>query len=252
MAWGAVGPLGLMWIPALVSIAMRLIYREGFGDVGWRAGRLRYWAWAYLGPVGFAAFTYGCAWLVGAVVFHMPPALAAELGTNSAPVAWAISTALAVSAGFAIGLFYSFGEELGWRGYLLTRMVEAQLPAPLLSSGLIWSLWHLPLVLWGGYATSDSPWLSALLFTVCISFAGMFVGWLRLAGGSVWTAVIMHTAHNTYYQAVFDPWFDGRGEAYFAGEAGVFSIVAYGGITVWLWRSGRLRQAVRSPVLRPS
>jgi hypothetical protein len=39
------------------------------------------------------------------------------------------------------------GEEIGWRGYMLTRLVDAGIPRPVLASGLIWGLWHVPVVL---------------------------------------------------------------------------------------------------------
>ena len=44
----------LMWIPGLASILFRFVLREGFADVGWRIGKIRFWAWAYIGPLGLA------------------------------------------------------------------------------------------------------------------------------------------------------------------------------------------------------
>ena len=45
------------------------------------------------------------------------------------------------------------GEEIGWHGYMLTRLVDAGMAKPILTSGLIWGLWHVPLIL-GGYTWS--------------------------------------------------------------------------------------------------
>jgi membrane protease YdiL (CAAX protease family) len=143
----------------------------------------------------------------------------------------------------------SLGEELGWRGYLLTRLVEAKIPAPLWVSGLIWGAWHLPLILWGDYATSSRPWLSATLFMIVVTLAGVFFGWLRLAGGSVWPAMLAHSSHNVAYQSIFDAHMNGPLERTFAGEQGLFSIVAYGAAVAWLWRSGRLARVLERPVL---
>src|SRR6266702_1713444 len=55
----------LMWIPGLISILFRLIFREGFGDVGWKAGKARFWLWAYLGPLALAAITIVVALFLG-------------------------------------------------------------------------------------------------------------------------------------------------------------------------------------------
>jgi len=66
----------------------------------------------------------------------------------------------------------SFGEEVGWRGYLLTRLFDAKVPAPIFWNGLIWGLWHVPFFLaWvpsrslrsEGQSQFSSLWL-ALLF----------------------------------------------------------------------------------------
>ena len=51
--WFAI--LVLMWIPGLVSVLFRVLFREGFGDVGWRVGKIRFWMWAYVAPLALAA-----------------------------------------------------------------------------------------------------------------------------------------------------------------------------------------------------
>ena len=236
----------LMWIPALVSIALRIFGHEGFADVGWRPGPWRYWAWAYFGPMAFATFTYAATLAVGAVVFESKPS---ALGFESPVVRWLVLALINASVGVFVANILSFGEELGWRGYLLTRMVQAKLPFPLVLSGVVWGTWHLPIILWGDYATSGKPWLSAILFMIVVTLAGVFFGWLRLAGGSVWTAVIAHSSHNVFYQAVFDTHFDGPLEPYLAKEQGVFSIVAYAAVVAWLHKTGRLARVTNEPVI---
>src|SRR5688500_2802887 len=80
-----------------------------------------------------------------------------------------------------IASLLSFGEELGWRGYMTTRLVQAKVPAPLVVGAIIWGAYHVPLILWGDYSTSSLPALSAALFMVCVVFVGLFFAWLRLA-----------------------------------------------------------------------
>src|SRR5215813_8175598 len=53
--WVAI--LVLMWIPGLLSILFRLMFREGFADVGWRVWNLRFWAWAYFAPLALATLS---------------------------------------------------------------------------------------------------------------------------------------------------------------------------------------------------
>jgi membrane protease YdiL (CAAX protease family) len=88
-----------------------------------------------------------------------------------------------------------FGEEWGWRGYLLPRLLPlGQWPA-LLLSGVIWGLWHAPIILLG-YNYPLHPNLGWLLMVgFCVVWA-ILLGWTRLATGSVWPAVLAHGAIN--------------------------------------------------------
>src|SRR5438876_10463 len=43
----------------------RLVFREGFGDVGWKVGKARFWLWAYFGPLALAAITIVVALFLG-------------------------------------------------------------------------------------------------------------------------------------------------------------------------------------------
>jgi len=95
---------------------------------------------------------------------------------------------------------FALSWGIGWRGHLHPRWVQAGLPRAGISAGLIWGVWHLPLILWGDYSTSSMPWLSALLFIATITPAGIFAGWLRMASGSVWVAMLYHSSHNLFFQ----------------------------------------------------
>jgi membrane protease YdiL (CAAX protease family) len=91
-----------------------------------------------------------------------------------------------------VALFLVFsgplGEEPGWRGFALPRMLERQgaLAASLLL-GVLWSAWHLPLGLVGDPTVygSINTVLAAVVFT-----------WLwQNTGGSVLLAILMHASH---------------------------------------------------------
>ena len=70
------------------------------------------------------------------------------------------------------------GEEIGWRGYMLTRLIDAGVPAPVIVSGLIWGLWHVPLIVAGIiYGAHPSP---ALAVVLAVTLASGF--WLIARG----------------------------------------------------------------------
>lgn len=244
----------LMWIPGLVSIALRAAFKEGFRDVGWRLGNGRYWSWAYLCPLGFAALSFFVAFLFQKAVlapelsgqsmvyavFFKPP----WLFPNSSTFSLLCQRFLAVAVvGMVPGFFFAFGEELGWRGYLLTRLVQSGWPFPIVLSGLVWGIWHSPLLMLTGYA-HGAVTLSLIMFTVLTILFGVFIGWLRLASGSVFVAAMAHASFNGFVQSFFGVSFAADKAWFWIGDYGVFILIPYGLLVAWLYWSGRVHAAL--------
>ncbi len=108
----------------------------------------------------------------------------------------------------------------------MPRLVEAGAPAPYLTSSWIWCFWHVPLILWGGYAVGPYPLLSALLFFAAITPVGLLMARWRMASGSVWPCVVAHAAWNVVIQDVFDRATTGASSALWIGESGILTVVA--------------------------
>ncbi|MER6172111.1 CPBP family intramembrane glutamic endopeptidase [Streptosporangium sp. NPDC001681] len=89
----------------------------------------------------------------------------------------------------------AFGEEWGWRGWLLPRLMTLGTWRALLVSGLIWGVWHFPLTLRGYNYPELGAWAAPMFIVFCVVF-GALLGWLRLYSGSVWPAVVGHGSLN--------------------------------------------------------
>ena len=93
----------------------------------------------------------------------------------------------------------TFGEEFGWRAYLLPKLMPLGGRKATLLIGLIWGIWHWPVIFMGyeyGFNYPGYPWVGPLLFIWVTFGLGTFLGWLTLRGKSVWPAVIGHAAIN--------------------------------------------------------
>jgi membrane protease YdiL (CAAX protease family) len=100
----------------------------------------------------------------------------------------------------ARGLFGAFGEELGWRGFLLPKMIGGDVPTPYLASGIVWAAWHIPLIALGGYYQTSNPFIMALVYASSIVAMNFVISELRVRSGSVWVATLLHASHNFFFQ----------------------------------------------------
>jgi membrane protease YdiL (CAAX protease family) len=240
----------LMWIPGVMSLLFRLLFREGVRDVGWRIGKARFWAWAYFAPLALASVSISLAVVLGKVT--AAPDLASQtmldavffrlswLMPNSSTLGLMGQRFLAVAIVMTVpGLLCASGEELGWRGYLLPRLVKARWPYPLLLSGVVWGVWHFPLFFLTGYAHGALA-LSLLMFTLLTTLFGLFIGWLRLVSGSVWVAAMAHASFNGFVQSFFGNSFVGANSWFWVGDYGGLTLITYAFLAGWLYWSGRI------------
>lgn len=93
----------------------------------------------------------------------------------------------------------TFGEEFGWRGYLLPKLMPLGGRKAILLSGIIWGVWHWPIILMGyNYGTDyfGAPFLAPLAMVWFTIVVGALLSWVTIKSNSVWPAVIGHGALN--------------------------------------------------------
>jgi membrane protease YdiL (CAAX protease family) len=230
--WLGLGALGVplviraalgMFGPAIAASLVRgPLRREGFADAGLRlvapdrpGGGWMYLA-AYLLPPLLIAAGIGLSLLIG-YQHWMDPVAALERIVASPPVPpgaphppplplqarhqLALITllsqlVLAFTLGIAFNMIFTFGEELGWRGYLLVRLAPLGGGWAALLSGLIWGLWHAPIIVTASINYPGHPWLGALSMVLVTTAFGFVLAWLRFRSGSIWPSTLAHAAAN--------------------------------------------------------
>ncbi|MEF9984484.1 MAG: CPBP family intramembrane glutamic endopeptidase [Oscillospiraceae bacterium] len=108
----------------------------------------------------------------------------------------------------AIGILFSpilnaitcFGEELGWRGFLLPKMLEKfKLLPTLLITGIIWGLWHAPMTMIGhNYGTEywGFPYVGIIAMCIFCIVIGTILSYVTIKTKSCFPAVIIHGSLN--------------------------------------------------------
>lgn len=209
---GGLYVLGLMWAPGIAGMITQLIYEHSLRGLGWKPGKFKYLALAWLLPLAYGLVVYGITWLTGLGGFPEPNlyALIQERwgGTISSPALQILLTmTLTALIGTFPGLLSGLGEEIGWRGLFvpeLTRVTSFTKAA--LISGVVWALWHMPVLFFADYNLPGAPrWYASIMFTVMVIGISFAFAWLRLKSGSLWTAAVLHAMHNVFIQTIFTP-----------------------------------------------
>ena len=211
-----------------VLIMMMVVTRDGRSRDAWRGLGLhragwRLWSAAFLGPVVLLLAAYAVVW-------------ATSLADPALPGAPLGGVTVDTLMNFAVVLVFATTEEIGWRGYLLPRLMGLGVARATLLTGLLHGVYHLPLLLLTPfYHGSGSPLLVVPLFLLSLTLAGPIYGYLRLATGSVWPAAIAHTALNTTWNLLAKLTVAASPLAveYLAGESGLLPLLGYAAVAGW-------------------
>lgn len=126
-------------------------------------------------------------------------ALAAQLGADRVPGSvgtLVVAQLVMIPVAAVIGLLPALGEEIGWRGWLLPKLMPLGPVPAIVVSGVVWGTWHAPVLLLGYNYPTAPGWLGVLCMVVMCTLVGAVFGWLRLRSGSVWPAALAHAAFN--------------------------------------------------------
>jgi membrane protease YdiL (CAAX protease family) len=194
--------LTAMFVPLVsATITVKLVAKGSLRGYGISKGRIRYYSYALMYP--FAAIALGLVFVQVTKSASIDFTLTKyrELFPNvpqSSQVPLYITVINLILAPF-INFVPAFGEEYGWRGFLLPKFIErCGLIEGLLATGTIWGLWHAPIILMGYDYPHHADLVGVTSFTIWTILVGFFLGWLRLKSKSTFPAALGHGAINAY------------------------------------------------------
>ena len=204
----------MLWLPLAWAVADRgsppekLQYLHLFGTLGPLASAYLVTAWTE-GRRGLERLTLrsfrwrvGWQWLTLALVGPTLMYLTAVLGLGLVTGDWSSLSHYGESSEYpelprlfywvSNVLFYGFGEEVGWRGYLIPRLQTrwSALGAALLFTPF-WAMWHLPLF-WAAPGLSQMDTSGIAGWVMSLALGSVLLSWLFNATGSVVPAAIFH------------------------------------------------------------
>lgn len=204
-----------MFCPLVAVLAAKRIVLHQSTGIGWKVrGKRRYWLAAWFGPAVFtvlAALLYFAvfssrldlsgSWLVTAYGGEMDAeTLRSQLGVSS--LSYMLQTGLsAITLAPPINMLFAVGEEAGWRGYMMPQLKERfGLLNGRLLGGIIWGVWHWPIMLLTGYEYGTNylgaPVLGLVVWCVVCFALNTLLDWLYEKTGCIWVSAIAHGAFN--------------------------------------------------------
>lgn len=237
----------LMWAPALATfLTMRLVTHEKLEILNLRLGSLRpYLKVAWLLPLLYILI-YGLTWLLGQgnpdwqlVAFRdMVAQTTGPDKVTEMPSPWLIWPALYFTSLLAAPIFntlFALGEEIGWRGYLLPKLMPLGKPRAYLLLGLIWSAWHWPMIAIGFNYGKSSFLLSILIFSVLTTGVGIYLNELTLRNRSSLLAGFGHSVFNSQRLGIWGLLFPAANPL-LGGSTGLIGALTWLALGLWQMR----------------
>lgn len=153
----------ITWAPKLFLVSMimvsvgtfiagRYFFKDTFRDAGWSWGKPKHYILALIFPI---------------IIWVIPTLLGSVLGVQLIPTEHSYSNMLTLFLlSFVITLAPAFGEEFGWRGYLLPRLLQRHsVKKSLLIQSFIWWFWHIPVLI---YSATSAPLIESSVLTSSI------------------------------------------------------------------------------------
>ena len=198
-----------MLLPAICAIILQFVHNEKpFKNLYISFKFNKWFIIAGIVPIVFAFMTLGINLLFPGVSFSATAegllsrlsaeeaaAVAEQMAKFPPAVFMLISVAQALIAGYTINTFFAFGEELGWRGYLLRELQDKKFLYVSLITGVVWGLWHFPLILIG-HNYPDYPVAGVGMMVVFCILLSPVMTYIVIKSKSVITAAIFHGTIN--------------------------------------------------------
>jgi membrane protease YdiL (CAAX protease family) len=194
----ALNAVSMVMVTVGTFIAGRYVFRDGFMSAGWRWGKPKH----YLAVIGLAL-----------LLWAVPTFIDLVLGTLSLPSRVTRTQIVWVFVLLFVTLIPGFGEEFGWRGYMLPHLAQdLSARKAVLAHAIIWWAWHLPLLIGtavqAGIASAGEIGITVgLSVTITVVFV-VIIGVIPAVLHGVVFAYIWSRSHSlavaTVYHAAYD------------------------------------------------
>jgi len=242
---GQIVVAAVMWVPAVATlITVKFITREGLAIARIRIGKLKpYLEAALIIPLCFLVI-YGLTWLFGLAhpdweLASLRKTMADAGAPSNLPFSTPVLLLILLGASLLVTPFmnalFGFGEELGWRGYLLPKLMPLGKTRAYLLLGILWGLWHAPLVA-VGFNYPGYPVLGILGMSALTTALSIYINEMTLRYQSSILAGWIHGVFNSQGYGIWRILFPDA-NPFLGGFTGLIGLAVFSALGFWRMRS---------------
>ena len=238
-----------MFTPLTAAFITVYFSDKPFSALGITANVNRWFLVALIVPILVAIGTVIMGLLLPKTALNVSPnglSIPTMIGETSIPPLVSLFL-IGVIAGPTINAVYAVGEEVGWRGYLLTELHNLGFWGSSAIIGVVWGLWHAPLIL-QGFNYPSHPVLGVGMMVVFTTLQTPLFIYIRLKAESVFAAAVFHGTVNGL--GTFTVIAVGGGNDLVVGITGICGFMVLGVLNLLLWwlMRGQNAWAVQIPL----
>ena len=234
-----------MFFPLITALVLQAIDKEKFNHTGLVNFKVVAWllpvALVFLcilinGMMPGVSLEYNSEQLINQ--YHVPEdqqeMVREQMGQMPAYLMILITLVSGLMAGVTVNAIAAFGEEYGWRCYLVEALKDVKFWRAALFIGVVWGVWHFPLILMGHNYPNEPRWGVLLMVVMCI-LLGIIELYFVLKTKSVVVAAIMHGTFNAVSGIVV--YFTLGGNDFLNGMTGLagFIVMAVTILCIWIY-----------------
>ena len=252
---GADTPVGLMvfstvymFFPLITALVLQAIDKEKFNHTGLVNFKIK-WSWmvAWLLPVVMVLLCilvnglmpgvelkYSAEQLINQ--YHIPEdqqdLVREQFGKMPAWMMMGLVLISGLTMGASVNAIAAFGEEYGWRNYLVHALREKKFWPAALFIGVVWGIWHFPLILMGHNYPNEPYWGVLLMVVFCVLLGVLELYFVLKTKSMIVAAVMRGTINAVSGMTIY---FTLGGNDFLNGMAGLAGFITIGVTILCIW-----------------
>ena len=197
-----------MLMPFFAALLTRYVTKEGFALTGkdslllgisFKDRKWIYFVLAMVLPWIYYELGYVLTLLLSPKAFDTAYPAILEIAEQDRAIIYLQPLTMIIAG--TIASFAALGEEAGWRGYMMPKMIKLWgVKKAVLFGGIIWGIWHWPLTYVGHNFGRDYfgyPFTGFAAMCIMCVFMGIILTFVTYKSGSIWPAAFLHAVNNS-------------------------------------------------------